>query len=323
MRAVLSQTEIDDLLSAIESGSVDEEALRKDRVKAKKYDFRRPNRFSKHNIGALSVLHDSYARQMSNFLSGYLRTVVQVKVASVEQLAYEELVLSWPANTLVSVLDLEGYGYAMMQMSNEVMLPIVGLICGGVGEAFTKPRPVTDIEMSIYRRLTNHLLSRYEIAWRDQAEVKCTLDTVETNPRLVQCILPSEIVAVITLTMTVNDVQGLMSMCLPYTTVNSLLNKPSEVVLQEDDEVTVREKWEQKQRLLASAPLSLQVLLGEREITVRDFLSLQAGDVLAMDSRPGDLLELQIEGKSAFLGQPGLSRNQLAVQIVAPLTERD
>ena len=88
---VLSQSEIDQLLSALSTGVVSAEEMKVEekQKKVKVYDFKRPDKFSKDQIRTLYMLHENFARLLNTYLSTNLRTLVNISVASVEQLAYE------------------------------------------------------------------------------------------------------------------------------------------------------------------------------------------------------------------------------------------
>jgi len=110
MGEVLSQAEIDALLQAISSGEVQMEDLKEqaEEGKVKRYDFRRPNKFSKEQLRTLYyMIHENFGRMVANFLSAYLRANIQVKIISVEQMTYEDFVLSLPTPTLMNIFTLD------------------------------------------------------------------------------------------------------------------------------------------------------------------------------------------------------------------------
>lgn len=322
MRNVLNQSEIDTLLKSLEQGEVTSEELIKEQPKVKKYDFRRPNRFSKNNLSTLSSVHDNFARQVANFLSAYLRATVNAKLATVDQVAFEDLLVSLPASTLVTIFSMGEFGPALINAGSDIVIPIIDLICGGTGEQVRKLRVVTELEMAMYQRLCTHLLDRYEAAWRDTATFQCRLDSLESNPRLIQVVPPHEMVAVVTLTLTINKVHGILTVCLPFTTINLLVNRP-EVRAVSPEGFSIQQQWHDRQRFFSTAELGVTAVLGGCDITVEDFLQLQVGDCLAINTKPGEALSVFVEGKRVFLAQPGLSGDQAAVQIISSLTEGD
>lgn len=322
MRNVLSQAEIDNLLKSLEQGEVKSEDLIKEIPRVRKYDFRRPNRFSKNNLSTLSLIHDNMARQLANFLTAYLRVPVSAKLATVDQVAFEDLVVSLPGNTLVTVFSLNENGLGLINAGSDLAVPMIDLICGGPGEPMKKGRPITEIELAIYQRLSMYILDRYEAAWRDTIPIHCKLQSLETNPRLIQSISPGEMAAVVTLSLTINKTQGILTVCLPFRTMDGILNRPDSSATTGDG-INLQEQWKERSRLLGSTSLSLTAILGGSEITVHDFLQLAVGDVLAIDRKPGELAELFVEDRRAFAVQPGTFNTQLAVQIVSPVIEGD
>ncbi|MBT9155059.1 MAG: Flagellar motor switch protein FliM [Firmicutes bacterium] len=316
MRNVLSQAEIDSLLQSLEQGEISTEDLTKENVRVRKYDFRRPNRFSKSNLSVLSLIHDHFARQLANFLTAYLRVPVTAKLATVDQVAFEDLVVSLPAHTVAAVFALTGYGLGIINLGYDLSIPIIDLVCGGSGDVPKRGRPITEIEVNMYRRLIKYILERYETSWKDTMPLSCVLQSLETNPRLIQSIPPQEMVAVVTLSLTINKVQGIISVCLPFMTINSIINKPTADAV-EAGKIDYRERWQDRRKTLGQAMLSLTAILGAGEITVQDFLHLTVGDVVAVDKKPGDLVDLLVENRRAFSVQPGVMDSQLAVQVVA------
>jgi len=317
MRNVLSQAEIDSLLQSLEQGEITTEDLTKENVRVRKYDFRRPNRFSKSNLNALSLIHDHFARQLANFLTAYLRMPVIAKLATVDQVAFEDLVVSLPSHSIATVFSVQNYGVGIVNMGYDLSIPIIDIICGGSGDAPKRGRPITEIELIIYRRLAVYMLERYEAAWKDTVSVACVLQSLETNPRLIQSIPPQEMAAVVTLSLTINKVQGIFTVCLPFKTIDRIINKQQGEAA-DDVSIDFQKRWQSRRKTLGQAPLSLTAVLGAGEITVRDFLHLAVGDIVAVDTKPGELMDLFVEDHRAFFVQPGVFESRFAVQIVAP-----
>ncbi|MBE0467731.1 MAG: flagellar motor switch protein FliM, partial [Candidatus Desulforudis sp.] len=220
MKEILSQGEIDAILSAVATGRVKAEDLRETEAQAayKPYDFRRPNKFSKDQLRTLQTLHEGYARILSNFLSGYLSANIVVRVASVDQFTFDDFVRSVPVPTVLTIFSLKPLkGMAVMETNPQFLFPIIDLLFGGPGEIPKRVRELTDIELSVIRKLTGKLLESFQLAWQDVYNVEPQIESMETNPRLHQIISPNEIVAVITLTTVVGgSARGLINICLPH-----------------------------------------------------------------------------------------------------------
>lgn len=320
MKEILSQGEIDALLSAVATGRVKAEDLREveSHVACKPYDFRRPNKFSKEQLRTLQTLHDSYARILSNFLSGYLRSNIVVRVASVDQFTFDDFVRSVPVPTVLSIFSLKPLkGMAVMETNPQFLFPIIDLLFGGPGEIPKKIRELTDIELSVVRKLNERLLEYFQLAWQDVYKVEPEIESIETNPRLHQIISPNEIVAVITLTTVVGDTaRGLINICLPHIVLDPMLMHLSSFyrfvhsALQPDGTEGRRlMHWVER------APVDLSVVVGENEITVQDLLQLEVGDVVPLMRRVNQDLDLYVSDRLKFKAQAGMLGRYLAVQV--------
>ncbi|MBW2037789.1 MAG: flagellar motor switch protein FliM [Deltaproteobacteria bacterium] len=320
MKEILSQAEIDKLLAALSSGSVTVEDLRETekQVGFKPYDFRRPNKFSKEQLRTLQMLHESFSRILSNFLSGYLRANIIVRVASVDQFTYEDFLRSVPSPTLLTAFSLKPLkGMAVMETNPHFLFPVIDLLFGGPGEAPMQVREFTDIELSVARKVNDKILVNLKLAWSDVFEVEPEIESIETNPRLHQIIGPNEIVAVVTFTTVVEGTaRGLINLCLPHVVLDPIISQLSAHYRYADSNAH-REDAESKKLnyWLGLSEVDLAAVIGGTEITVREFLQLQPGDVLVLDRRYDEDLDLYVDDRLKFKVQAGASGRYLAVQI--------
>lgn len=322
MKEILSQGEIDALLAALAAGRVKAEDLRESEPQTayKPYDFRRPNKFSKEQLRTLQTLHEGYARILSNFLSGYLRATIVVRVASVDQFTFDDFVRSVPIPTVLTIFSLKPLkGMAVMETNPQFLFPIIDLLFGGPGEMPKKVRELTDIELSVTRKLNAKLLEHFRLAWGDIYKVEPEIESIETNPRLHQIISPNEIVAVITLTTVVGGTaRGLINICLPHIVLDPMLVHLSSYyrfvhsALQPDGTESRRLAYWVEQ-----IPVDLNVVVGESEITVQDLLNLQVGDVVPLNRRVNQDLDLYVNEQLKFKVQAGMLGRYLAVQVTS------
>lgn len=322
MKEVLSQGEIDSLLQAMLSGEVvPDEAKQssKEQRKLKLYDFRRPNKFTREHLRTLHVLHEGYARLLSNFLSGYLRADISIEVASVGQSTYEEFVRSIPTPTILTIFNMVPLkGTAVVETNPQFLFPLIDLQFGGVGEMPAKIRELTDIELTIARRIIVRLLEHLALTWKDITQVTAQIDSIETNPHLHQVMSPNDMVAVITLTTTVNEeVRGLINICFPFALLDPVLSKLSQTNqysrFSESNEEDARnlEYW------LKESEVEISVVTGHTNITVQEFLQLQQGDVLVLEKRCDQDFDVLVDDQLKFKSQAGVVGPYLAVQITS------
>jgi len=322
LKEILTQGEIDALLSAVATGHIKAEDLRELELQTpyKPYDFRRPNKFSKEQLRTLQTVHEGYARILSNFLSGYLRSTIVVRVASVDQFTFDDFVRSVPIPTVLTIITLKPLkGMAVMETNPQFLFPIIDLLFGGPGEPPKKVRELTDIELSVVRKLNKKLLENFQLAWQDIYRMEPEIESVETNPRLHQIISPSEIVAVITLTAVVGaTARGLINICLPHIMLDPVLMHLSSfyrhvhgALVPDGTEGKRMEYW------IERAPVELSAVVGESEITVQDLLQLQVGDVVPLSRRVTQDLDLYVSDRLKFKAQAGVLGRYLAVQVTS------
>jgi len=321
MDEVLSQAEIDMLLNALTSGEISAEEINKENEteKVKNYDFKRPNKFSKEQLRTLHLIYDNFARLVSNFLSAYLRSNIQIKLATVEQLTYEDFVLSVPTPTLLTIFSEEPLpGSAVLETNSGFIFPIIDLLFGGPGLMPKKIRDLTDIEIGVLKNLNAKMLENVSIVWSDIFELKTNIQATETNPQLNQVISPNETVVVITFSTTINKNPGMINICLPFMHLEPVLSKlTARHWFSSMAEGKVDILKEVIRTNLNKVSVELTALAGQSTITVRDFLSLQVGDVITLDNVVGEDMLLMVENSPKFKVQPGIVGNHMAVQVTA------
>jgi flagellar motor switch protein FliM len=325
MKEILSQSEIEALKNAMVSGEVKPTDIpSSDEVIAKKYNFRRPNKFTKDQLRTLHMIHDNFARIISNYLSGYLRNSVIVKIENVEQLTYEDFLVSIPSPTLLVIFEARPLkGNAVLELNQNFIFPIIDLLFGGLGLKQGNPRELTEIELSVMEKLSLKILENLAYVWEEIYPIKPEIVNLETNARFNLIMPPNETVVIITFTTVVGNHESLINLCLSYRMLESIVSKLSAQYWfssqQSEDSSTLREVIVRKN--LEKVGLDIRAYCGETCLTVREFLGLQQGDVIILDKNLGEDMELFIGGKPKYLVQPGIVGNKMAVQIIDKIQE--
>nr|WP_207754872.1 flagellar motor switch protein FliM [Desulforadius tongensis] len=317
----MSQAEIDSLLEGLSRGDFTAEQIEEDteQQKLKTYDFRRPNKFSKEHLRTLQVLHESYARLISNYLSGILNSDINVEVASVGQFTYEEFTRSVVTPTLLTVFKFSAHkGNAVMETNPHFLMPLIDLQLGGAGEMPANLRELTDIELSVAVKIIEKLLNQLTVIWKDIIKGEPEIVSTETNPHLHQLLSPNDIVLVITFSTVVGEEnRGLVNLCLPYNFLEPVLSKFSVNQFtqifneREQEDINALEYW------LKSSDVELNVTVGDGSISVRQFLDLDVGDVILLDRQQGQDFDLYVQDRLKFKVQPGRIGNKMAAQVVS------
>ena len=320
MTEVLSQDEIDQLLTAISTGEVEgEEALRKTETrKIKIYDFKRPDKFSKDQIRTLQMMHETFARLTTTSLSAQLRTIVHVHVASVDQLTYEEFLRSIPNPTTLAVINMDPLkGSSILEIDPSITFTVIDRLFGGPGEASKINRELTDIELSVIEGIIVRILGNLREAWSNVIDLRPRLGNIETNPQFAQIVPPSDMVVLITLETKVGDVEGMTNFCIPYLTIEPIITKLSaQYWYSSIRKGGTTENLAILKKRLETVFVELKAELGEMEIPVKEVLRLQKGDIIKLDkTKISSEMELKIGNKKKFFVRPGVVGNRLAVQI--------
>lgn len=332
MADVLDQNEVDALLNAVAGGEVEtgsddgsspdagsEDSQGQEKTEVHSYDFKRPERVSKDQMRAFEGLHEQFARNFGAALSGYLRTIIEVKIRSTEQLTYAEFTYSLPAPTsfsLLSVAPLEGQ--ICLEISPLIIYPIIDRMLGGSNaELYIPQRPLTAIEQRLANRIIDRALDTLAEAWSgivDNLELKVVQS--ESNPQLVQVVAPNEVVVVIGFELKMGNRSGSMSLCIPFNVIEPVIGR-----LTSQDWFSYRKKSvteEHRQSIeenLQEARVKLRAYLAQTSITVSELLDMQVGDVLRTSKEADTELIMQVEGKSKFAGKIGQFRGNRAFRI--------
>lgn len=318
---VLSQNEIDSLLKALSSGEIDTEQLKKEQAAIQKainkYDFKRPNKYSKDHLRTLFMIHDNYARILSNFLSAYLRTSVQAKIATVDQTTYEDFIVSISTPMLMTMFNIQPTEKAAFLVMNAGFLfPIIDLLFGGPGTIENSDRELTDIEISVMRKLNERLLQNLAYAWESVFNIDPQIVSLETNTQFSQYYSPSETTAVVTLTSEISGNESLIYICLPYIALEPIISKLSAQTWFANTSAGQGSDFRPRiVQQLKKTYLELTAVLGSTDISVREFLQLREGDVIQLDNVVNDDVELWVGERKKFAVQPGSVGTRMGVYI--------
>ena len=320
MAEVLSQNEIDALLSALSSGELTQEEIIKeeDKQKVKLYDFRSPQKFSKDHLRTLELIHDNYARIISNYLTAQVRSNVKVQVQSVEQITYDEFIHSVPNPTILTVFKMPPLsGSILFETNPQFVFQITDVLLGGQGSGKFKLRDFTDIDKNIIKQVNSGLIANLKLAWEDVLEVNTEIEGLETNPALNQTMAPNEPVALISFSVEMGKNSTFINICIPYLSIEKVLDKlVVQYWFQENDESVLNESRQKLRERLNIVNVALTAVLGDTNITVGDFLKLTEGDVVALDNKSTSAVKLFVEDKLYYYGKPGIIGKNKGVQIL-------
>lgn len=326
MADVLSQNEIDALLKQLSSGELDVDDMKDTKsVKVKEYDFSRPAKFSKEHLRTLGIIFEHFGRLLSSNLPAYLRKNVQIEVMNSEAVTYSEFSNALSNPVLLGVVNMAPLsGNIIIEMASNIGYTIIDRVLGGVGEPLDKVREFSEIEISILNRIFSIIINLLREPWANVVELEPYIERIETNSQFAQIISPTEMIAIVTININIGGVEGLMNVCLPYMTLEDVMDKLNTKywfsTMQAKDEQTYADVIE---TAINKALIPVSAELGRSSITVMDFVNLQPGDIIKLDRKVDEELDVYVGNIIKFKALPGLFSDNFAVKVTEIFREEE
>ena len=252
--------------------------------------------------------------------------MVNVEVVSVEQLTYQEFLQSLSNPSVIGVMALPPLkGNIIMEVNTGIAFAYIDRVFGGLGENTLKPRILTEIEEAVMRKFIAKASEFLKESWANVTEINPILEAIEANPGFVQIVPPSDMVIIVTVKVKIGEVEGLMTLCIPYLVLEPVMSKLSTSfwVAASVAKDNNPDKIRALEKKIHKSPIPLIVELGTINMTIREFLTLGFGDVLQLDTKVKDELKILVGQKPKFLCRPGTQGKRSAVQITQVAFEGD
>ena len=336
MADVLDQSEVDALLAAVEGGEVEEDQgaakiFSRHRtdfegVTVRPYDFKRPERVSKDQMRALQTLHEGFARNFGAALSGFLRTIVEVKLATCEQMTYGEFINSLPFPTSFNLIEAaELDGQMCLEISPLIIYPIIDRLLGGTSQdLFIPQRPMTLIESKLIGNVTERGLVALSEAWEGVRSLNFKIVASESNPQLVQIVPPNEVVVVVGLELKLANRAGTMKLCIPYNVIEPFVEQlSSQNWFSSQKSGGSGETRKHVEGSLHRAGLDVSAILAETTMTVSDLKGLAPGDLIVTERGASEPVVVKVGREKKFLAQLGQHKGHRALRVLRSIEPTD
>ena len=318
MGDVLSQNEIDSLLAALSTGELDVEEIKDSNEKqVKEYDFARPSKFSKEHLRTLEIIFEHYGRLLSTNLPVYLRKNVQVEVMNSEAVTYSEFSNALSNPVLLGIINFAPLqGNIIIEMASALGYTIVDRMLGGGGKPLEKNREFTEIELTIIERIMVVCTNLLVEPWHTVQVLEPMLERIETNSQFAQFVTPNEMTSIVTMSIKIGEVEGLMNVCIPYAVLEPVIDKVNTKYWYSTSAATgdgtYRDYLEES---LQRAQIPVRAIMGRSAISVNDFIHLQPGDIIKVNTRLEDELDVYVGNIKKFSAIPGAYEDSYAVKI--------
>lgn len=326
MGEVLSQNEIDSLLQALSSGELDVEEMKEDKEKqVKNYDFKRPAKFSKEHLRTLEIIFEHYGRLLSTNLPVYLRKNVQVSVASSETVTFSEFTNALSNPVILGIVNFAPLqGNIILELSTNLGFAMIDRMLGGYGNPLEKNRDFSEIELSVIDKIMVTCMQLLRDPWKNVIEINPYMERIETNAQFAQVIAPNDMIAIVTLNVKIGDIEGFMNICLPYFTMETIMDRLNTKYWFANMQENTDENYEEYiETLIRKVDMPIRAVLGKSLVSVWDFTNLQVGDIIRLDSRVDTEMNVYVGNIKKFTALPGTNKENYAVRVTNVFREEE
>ena len=320
MADILSQEEIDALLEVVDdddaSESIGEKSKKEEQQQVIIYDFKRPNRVSKEQLRAIKGIHDKLARNLASQISSVMRSIVEIRLHSVDQMTYGEFLMSLPSPTSFNVFSIKPLdGNCVLEINPSIAFPMIDRLLGGNGEGFETSRELTDIEVNLLDAILRMMMQRLKESWAMITDMDPNVEAKESSPNVVQIVSQNEIVIMVVMEIIVGNSSGMINICYPVIYLEPILSRLAnrDIMLGETSAKKSRNK--ELKTLIGRAEVLYEAILGKSIVSVNEFLNLKEGDILRLDRSANDKAIVTIDKKEVFLAEVGLHRFRKSIRI--------
>lgn len=319
MDKVLSQEEVDALLRGVTEGDVETEAPEVEDLQdgPVPYDLGNQEWVVRGRMPTLDVIHQQFSRGFRLSLSDTLRKTVELTVTNQSVMKFSEFTKRLPVPAYLQIISMEPLrGMAMMATDAATVYLLVDHFFGGAGQTHVKPegQDFTLIEQRVMRKVMSMGLRNLQKAWDSVESLTIKALRAEMNPQLASIVLPADIVIVVTLGIELGNAVGDMHLCLPYAMLEPIRNRLQ--VSFQNEYIGVDHEWIKRfSNRLKDAPVNITVTLGERELSVDEFMHFAPGDVITLNKSTTQPLIATVEGTPKFSGFPGTTKGMQSFQI--------
>jgi len=315
---ILTQEEIDALLSAMDSGEVDLEDEAKSEAEVVAYNLTSQNIMLRDQFYALEEVYDKFATMFEASLSALLQRSMEVEFVSTETVKYQECISAFSSPTSFTLFTMEPLiGSGMLAIEPRLVYSLIDCMFGGDGRPTERMREFTLIEQRMIRKFTLEVLANLQQAWKTIDPISIAIKRAEIKPDFVHLASPNDLMVVIVFAVKASGFSGNLHVCIPYLMLEPIKDKLSSKYLSGKNQ---EHTWiEQLEILLQDTPVTIIAELGITTRSIKDLLDLQVDDVLQLNTGPEDLITLTVDHVPKYLGFPGIIKGNRAVEIATLL----
>jgi flagellar motor switch protein FliM len=267
----------------------------------------------------LEIINNRFVRKFRATLSTMLRKVVEVDIISSNHLKFADVSKSIPIPSWINLLRTDPLpGSPFLAFDTSLSMIIIDYLCGGNGQAVksAKKEDFGAIEQHLMAKVTRETIDCLEEVWKTILPVSICAGEVEFDSRYITSVSHDEMFVATYFSTKIEDSTGVLTMALPYTTLEPVKQKLT-TTIGHDEQKTCYSWMNSLKEYLPQIEANITVELGEKNVTVRDLLTMRIGDVMVLDQFIGDELLVCVEGVPKFMGYPGHYKGNNALTITS------
>ncbi len=324
MPEILSQSQIDALLTNLGSGNPLASQDDSGGKRIKEYDFKSPKKFTKERLRTLESMHENLARSITSYFTSMLREYCEVSVLQIEEQRYFEYSNALPEIALIGLIDLNpidpniNEATLLMDMSTSIGFFMIDRLLGGAGEGYDLDREFTDIEKTILAYVYEKFAHFIGDAWSTYIDAKASFSGLETNSRLLQVNAQEDIVVIVVLNVKIRNVSGKISICIPATSLEEMSDSFSSKYMRATRKMDADRDKQRKEVIMSSillTDLELKARLHEFPLEMQDILPLQVGDIIPLDKNINSDIQVLVEDTPWFTAKLGQTKIKKAIKV--------
>ena len=288
------------------------------RKRARAYNFRKPRLLSQDQLRLLNHVHAGFARDISVYLSAQLRSIVEMTLVTVEQVHYSEYVESTQAPSALYVMEADGQSHRMiLEYDPRLVLYAVEKLFGGHGSFQTEPREISQIEQRVMGRVVERTYRGLETAWEPICPLKLSTSSFETDAEFVQVIPGTEPAVVASFEVGLGEHRAVLRICYPYLIIERMLGRTGirQMLSQQKEPMDPRIQAEYEETLRRTE-VEIKAELGRTSLSIQDILDLSEGDVIALDRKISEPIQVVVGNIPQFKATVGRSGTRKALRIL-------
>ncbi|MHC4942908.1 MAG: flagellar motor switch protein FliM [Planctomycetota bacterium] len=282
------------------------------------YDPRKPNRLSRTQLNSLSKLFSLIAEDLSAELEEGLRMEITTTMEGLYQDRYVAFMDC--LDEQASIYQIIGKPMNMplfCVIDHSLVYAMVDRYFGGSGEEVSlEARDLTTVEVGVADEIVKLLMGCCRERWKRLGEFTVTESELLGGKSRIEAVDDKDTVLVVDMNVIGPREFGSISLCFPFGALEHYLEQIAALEETDPAETEMADVWRgQIEQGIAEVEVGLPVVLGEAEIPLAEIVNLKIDDVVVLDRKISEPVEMIVGSRSVIRGNIGIYEDRLALKV--------